>query len=106
MIHVCFGLYDKTGHYSKFTGTTICSLFDNMTSEVTAHILHDNTLTQDNREKFFALADRYKQRVNFYNVDELWRKDLKNFPLTAVSKIDAALNHMIEKNLSLRGELH
>ncbi|MBQ4404635.1 MAG: hypothetical protein II857_09525 [Selenomonadaceae bacterium] len=29
MIHVCFGLYDKTGRYSKFTGTTICSIFEN-----------------------------------------------------------------------------
>ena len=76
MIHVCFGLYDKTGRYSKFTGTTICSLFDNTTSEVTVHILHDDTLTQDNREKFLALADRYKQRVNFHNVDELCPREL------------------------------
>ena len=29
MIHICFGLYDKTGRYSKFTGTTMLSLFEN-----------------------------------------------------------------------------
>lgn len=29
MIHVCFALYDKAGHYSKFTGTTMLSLFEN-----------------------------------------------------------------------------
>ena len=71
MIHVCFGLHDKTGRYSKFTGTAMLSLFDNTTSEVTVHILHDNTLTQDNREKFIYLAGRYNQLVKFYNVEEL-----------------------------------
>ena len=35
------------------------------------HILHDNTLTQDNRDKFTYLAGRYGQRVKFHNVEEL-----------------------------------
>ena len=77
MIHVCFGLYDADGRYSKFTGTTITSIFANTRSEVTAHILHDNTLTSDNREKFLELAARHNQRVNFYNVDELCPDELK-----------------------------
>ena len=29
MIHVCFALYDKTGTYSRFTGTAMLSLFEN-----------------------------------------------------------------------------
>lgn len=71
MIHVCFGLYDKTGRYSKFTGTTLLSIFANTKSEVTAHILHDNTLTQDNIDKFSAVAEQFNQRVKFYNVETL-----------------------------------
>lgn len=71
MIHICFGLYDKTGRYSKFTGTTMLSIFDNTNSEVTVHILHDNTLSIDNRDKFIYLAGRYNQHVKFYNVEEL-----------------------------------
>ena len=71
MIHVCFGIHDGTGHYSKFTGTTILSLFENTTSEVTVHILHDDTLTDENRDKFSLLATRYNQLIKFYNVDEL-----------------------------------
>lgn len=35
------------------------------------HILHDNTLTNDNREKFSYVAGQYGQIVKFYNVDEL-----------------------------------
>lgn len=71
MIHVCFGLHDATGRYSKFTGTAMLSLFDNTNSDVTVHILHDNTLTQDNRDKFAYIAGRYGQRVKFYNVETL-----------------------------------
>ena len=89
MIHVCFGLHDADGRYSKFTGTTITSIFENTNSEVTAHILHDNTLTGDNRDKFSLLASRYNQHVKFYNVEKLCpneidkiialRPSLKNF---------------------------
>ena len=77
MIHVCFGLHDKNGRYSKFTGTTIYSIFANTDSEVTVHILHDNTLTLDNREKFIYLAGRYGQTIKFYNVEELCAEKLQ-----------------------------
>ncbi|MBQ3726918.1 MAG: hypothetical protein IJR52_02655 [Selenomonadaceae bacterium] len=77
MIHVCFGLYDKNGTYSKFTGTTMLSVFENSNTpqklpSITIHILHDNTLTLDNREKFSYLAGQYNQLVKFYNVEELY----------------------------------
>ena len=71
MIHVCFGVYDKDGRYSKFAGTTIASIFDNTTSEVTIHILHDNTMTLANYEKFIYLAGKYGQQIKFYNVEKL-----------------------------------
>ena len=54
MIHVCLCFHDKTGRYAKFVGTTIFSLFENTESEVTVHILHDNTLTADNHDNLFA----------------------------------------------------
>ena len=84
MIHVCFGLHDKTGRYSKFTGTAMLSLFENVFTpprlpSVTVHILHDNTLTQDNRDKFIYLAGQYGQLVKFYNVEELCADKLAEF---------------------------
>ena len=75
MIHVCFCFTDKTGHYSKFVGTTMYSLFENTNSEVTVHILHDNTFSEENRDKFLYLAVRYGQLVRFYNVEELCADD-------------------------------
>ncbi|MBR1858079.1 MAG: hypothetical protein IJ797_01095 [Selenomonadaceae bacterium] len=71
MIHICYGLYDKNGHYSKFVGTSILSVFENTQSDVTVHILHDNTLNSDNRDKFIYLAGRYNQQVKFYNVESM-----------------------------------
>ena len=71
MIHVCYCFRDKTGHYAKFAGTSLLSVFENTKEEVTAHILHDKTLTDENREKFSQLAARYGQAVNFYDLDKL-----------------------------------
>ena len=71
MIHVCFALYDKTGRYSKFTGTTMLSIFENTDSAVTVHILCDNTLSTENRDRLIRVAEKYNQRVEFYNVEEL-----------------------------------
>ena len=94
MIHVCFGLYDKTGRYSKFTGTAMLSLFENTNAEVTAHILHDNTLTQDNRDKFIYLSGQYNQRVKFYNVEALCNDKLaeikQRFPNVETSRYSIA----------------
>ena len=80
MIHVCFNLRDESGTLSKFTGTAMVSLFENISkpfSYVTIHILHDNTLTADNRDKFSYLVGRYGQRVKFYNVEELFANRLE-----------------------------
>ena len=76
MIHVCFCFQDKMGLYSKFVGTSMLSIFENITTpphlqSVTVHILHDNTLTADNRDKFIYISEQFGQRVEFYNVEEL-----------------------------------
>ena len=38
---------------------------------ITIHILHDNTLSNENRDKLSYLAGQYGQLVRFYNVEEL-----------------------------------
>ena len=93
MIHVCYGLYDGNGRYSKFTGTSILSIFENTRAEVTVHLLHDNTLTVDNRDKFSYLAGQYNQLIKFYNVEKICADEI------------AALNRIIsdfsKKNYSI-----
>ena len=71
MIHVCYALSDKDEHYSKFTGASIASIFENTKSPITIHLLHDDTMTSDNHEKFVVLANRYAQKIEFYNVEQI-----------------------------------
>ena len=79
MIHVCFGLHDKDGRYSKFTGTAILSMFENHyypPPSITVHILHDNTLTEDNRDKFSYIANKYGQIIKFNNVEKICAEEV------------------------------
>ncbi len=88
MIHACFSLHDKTGRYSKFTGTAMLSLLENTAAPVTVHILHDDTLLAENCDKFIYIAGRYGQRVKFYNVETLCADKLAEIKRTvpAISK--------------------
>ena len=79
MIHICYGLYDRDGHYSKFVGTSMASVFENTQEDVTVHILHDNTLTGDNRDKFIYLVGKYGRHVEFYNVETLANDQVEQF---------------------------
>ena len=62
-------------------------IFLNPPPSVTVHLLHDNTLTQDNRDKFIYIAGRYGQIIKFYNVEEICAEEIarineifKNYP--------------------------
>ena len=119
MIHVCFAFHDKTGRYAKFTGTAMLSVFENTNSDVTVHILHDNTLTEDNRDKFIYLAGRYNQAVKFYNVETLCpdkvseivnlAPEVKNYRITvgALYRLlaPAILPHNIDKIIYLDSDI-
>lgn len=70
-IHVCYAMYDKKGTFSKYVGTSMTSLLENTNQPLTLHLLHDSTLTEGNREKFEALAERYGQKICFYDMEIL-----------------------------------
>ena len=89
MIRVCFGLHDGNGKYSKFVGTTMASIFENTSSRVTVHILHDDTLTDGNRDKFSWLAGRYNQRVEFHNVEKICPDEIKFLHEKLADKINS-----------------
>ena len=71
MIHVSYALYDARGTFSKFLGTSIWSLLTHTSSQVTIHLLHDNTLSQENRQKFVSCVMKFGQTIIFYNVEEI-----------------------------------
>ena len=71
MIHICYGLHDGNGKYSKFVGASMASVFEKTFSPVVVHILHDNTLIADNRDKFIYMTGQYGQHVEFHNVEKI-----------------------------------
>ena len=68
MVHVCYAMTDKQGTYSKYIGASLRSLFDNTSAWVTVHLLHDETLTEENRERFVRLVREKGQQIFFYDV--------------------------------------
>ena len=77
MVHVAYAMTDKQGTYSKYIGASMCSLFERTEAWVTIHLLHDESLTEQNRNYFIALTRKYGQQIIFYNMAELCQDILK-----------------------------
>ena len=71
MIHVAYAMTDKQGTYSKYIGASMCSLFMRTDSWVTVHLLHDETLTEQNRQYFIELTRQFGQQIFFYDMASL-----------------------------------
>lgn len=71
-INVCYGIADTKGTYSKFAGTSICSLLENTTGSVTVHLIHDNKMPERNIRNFQKLVRQYDQEIIFHDISERW----------------------------------
>ena len=71
-IHVCYAMHDGGG-FAKYVGTSMASLLANTKARVALHLLHDATLTEEDRAKFSALVSRYgaRARIAFYLLEQL-----------------------------------
>ncbi len=67
-IHIAFALHDPSGTYAQHVGASLCSVCANTNWPLVAHILHDNTLTQENAEKLAQTAYQFNKEVYFYNL--------------------------------------
>ena len=70
VVHVVLGVYDPSGTYSRHAGVVMASIFEKTRSSVCVHILHDRTLTDENRDKLQRVADIYAQEVRFEDVSQ------------------------------------
>ncbi|WP_334072998.1 MULTISPECIES: glycosyltransferase family 8 protein [Paenibacillus] len=68
MIELALAFQDKDGQYAEHAGVVLASIFHNTKSAVNVHILHDETLSEDNRQKLFELATAFNQTIQFYPV--------------------------------------
>ena len=70
IIHIGFGLHDKDGHYSVWVGTVMQSILEHTDSRICFHILHDETLSIDNKYKLKKVARSGFSIVEFHKIDE------------------------------------
>ncbi len=85
-VHVALAVYDPNGTYSQHAGVVMTSIFENTKSHVVVHVLHDETLTDDNRKNFIRTAEKYNQSVDLIDVKEC-RTKLNRDALALVEKI-------------------
>ena len=79
MVHVAYRLWGGEGFYAKMCGTSMMTMFENTKEPVTVHIMHNERLTPENREKFCQIAAQFNQQVDFRNVEEIAGDTLKKF---------------------------
>ena len=78
VIHIGFGLHDKTGHYSVWVGTAMQSIIDHTDSRICFHILHDDTLSSENKRKLRQVVNRVGDNVEFYLISNEVLENVKS----------------------------
>ena len=71
-IHIALAFCDPKGTYARHAAVTMASIYANTEREVCVHVIHDDTLTRENRDKLEALTLSYKQMIDFVNVENMF----------------------------------
>ncbi|MBQ6975842.1 MAG: hypothetical protein IJQ16_04735 [Selenomonadaceae bacterium] len=81
--------------------------------DITLHILHDNTLSLDNYEKFVYLAGQYNQIIKFHNVEKICAEEINriknlfaNYPSYKRFSIGAFYRILIPQILDLEKSIY
>lgn len=65
-IQIGFGLHDKNGDYSVWVGVAMQSVIEHTSAQICFHILHDDTLNTQNRDKLIKVAMQNGKRIQFH----------------------------------------
>ena len=69
-VRIVLGIHDPSGTYARHAGVVMASFFSNTQSRVVVHILHDGTLTPQNRARLVETANGFGQEVRLVDVTE------------------------------------
>jgi lipopolysaccharide biosynthesis glycosyltransferase len=70
VIHVVQAIHDPKGTYSRHSGVVMVSMFERTKSPVCFHILHDDTMTEENRSFLTETAESFGQSIEFHDVSQ------------------------------------
>ncbi|MWV42730.1 hypothetical protein GRF59_03735 [Paenibacillus sp. HJL G12] len=68
MIELALAFNDKDGSYAEHAAVVLTTAFRNTSSPINVHILHDETLTEENKNRLAQLAAVFNHTINFYPV--------------------------------------
>ncbi|GAA0409850.1 glycosyltransferase family 8 protein [Paenibacillus motobuensis] len=68
MVELALAFTDKDGSYAEHAAVVLTSVFHNTGSHINVHILHDESLAEENRLRIKQLVTHYNHTVNFYSV--------------------------------------
>ncbi len=71
VIHIGFGLHDKDGHYSVWVGTVMQSIIEHTDSRICFHILHDETVSEENKRRLAQVAHQKGDVIEFHEIDSV-----------------------------------
>ena len=86
VIHICFGLHDKDGHYSVWVGTAMQSIIDHTDSRICFHILHDETVSEENKRNLTQVAHQKGDSIKFYVIDNNEFECIKDCTYTSTKR--------------------
>lgn len=68
MVELALAFTDKDGSYAEHAAVVLTSVFNNTGSQVNVHILHDESLTEENKLRIKQLVTHYNHTVKFYSI--------------------------------------
>ena len=68
-IQVALAFSDDSGQYARHVAAVMASVFTNTKSAVRVHLIHDDTLTEENRSKLLDTARAFNQEAVCINVE-------------------------------------
>lgn len=80
MIHVALCFTDPKGTYYKHALVTALSVLDNCRSPLCLHVVHDETLGEEQKALFADLCERHGQSIRFCHAGQIPEETVSNVP--------------------------
>ncbi|KHL96184.1 hypothetical protein QW71_08125 [Paenibacillus sp. IHB B 3415] len=68
MIELVLTINDKDGSYTEHAGVVLASIFSNTQQTINVHIVHDDSLSEENKGKLSQLVDLFHHNIFFYHI--------------------------------------
>ena len=71
MYHLCLGFSDTSGDYYKHALVTLISVFEHTKTRLCAHLIVDETCTDEKRRHFEKVCARYGQSLEIHSIRDM-----------------------------------